>query len=222
MSALPAAVLFDMDGTLIDSEGLWLSAEISVMGRLGGTWTDEDQAHCLGGPLERVTAYMVDRSGSGARPEDVGTMLVDSMEQRLRDSPLAWRPGARDLLGECLALGVPTALVSASWARLIRAVASRIDGAVGGRAFTAVVAGDDVANSKPHPDPYLRAARLLAVAPADCLVLEDSPTGVASAVAAGCRVVAVPHIAVIDTPGVSVIDTLAGHGLAAIWATATR
>ena len=102
-SALPAAVLFDMDGTLIDSEGLWLDAEIAVMGSLGAAWSESDQAHCLGGPLERVADYMLVRSGSPLATEDVGLMLLDQMERRLRDSALAWRPGARSLLVACLA-----------------------------------------------------------------------------------------------------------------------
>lgn len=214
---LPAAVLFDMDGTLIDSEPLWLESEHEVMASLGGSWTDADQAVCLGGPLERVVDYMLERAGSDRPAEDVMVTLLDAMERRLRDTPLAWRPGARHLLVECLAEGVPTALVSASWGRLIRAVASRIDEAVGGIAFAAVVAGDDVQNTKPHPEPYLAAARTLGHAPANCLALEDSLTGVTSAVAAGCRVIAIPHITTIDTPGATAIATLEGETLATLW-----
>jgi HAD superfamily hydrolase (TIGR01509 family) len=214
---LPAAVLFDMDGTLIDSEGLWLDAEIAVMGSLGAGWTEADQAHCLGGPLERVADYMIDRSGSALPSDAVGVMLLDGMEQRLRDSPLSWRPGARALLVACREAGVPTALVSASWNRLIDAVSDKIATDIGTRPFDAVVAGDDVANSKPHPDPYLAAAAALGVDPADCLAVEDSPTGVRSAVAAGCRVVAVPHIAAVDDPGALVVETLSGRGLLDLW-----
>jgi HAD superfamily hydrolase (TIGR01509 family) len=215
---LPAAVLFDMDGTLIDSEPLWLEAEHEVMAALGGSWSDADQAVCLGGPLERVVDYMIERAGSDEPAARVMTTLLDAMERRLRETPLSWRPGAQALLAECLAAGVPTALVSASWGRLIRAVASRIDEAVGGTAFAVVVAGDDVQNTKPHPEPYLAAARALGHEPADCLALEDSPTGVTSAVAAGCRVVAIPHIASIDTRGAVAIPTLEGQTLPSLWA----
>jgi HAD superfamily hydrolase (TIGR01509 family) len=216
-SLLPAAVLFDMDGTLIDSEPLWLASEHDVMAALGGSWSDADQAFCLGGPLERVVDYMIERAGSDRPAADVMAMLLDIMERRLREAPLAWRPGAHALLSECLRLGVPTALVSASWARLIRAVESRIDEAVGGSAFAVVVAGDDVENTKPHPEPYLAAARTLGHAPDDCLALEDSRTGVTSAVAAGCRVVAIPHLGELDLPGPSVITTLEGESLASLW-----
>jgi HAD superfamily hydrolase (TIGR01509 family) len=217
VSALPGAVLFDMDGTLIDSEGLWLAAEIEVMASLGADWTQADQAHCLGGPLERVADYMIARSGADMTPEEVGTALLDGMEHRLRSTPLTWQPGARDLLDEVRSLGIPTALVSASWSRLIRAVADHVAEDLGPDVFDVVVAGDDVSRSKPHPEPYLTAARLADVDPARCLVIEDSPTGVASGAAAGCTVVAVPHIATIEVPGVLVVDSLAGWSVAALW-----
>jgi HAD superfamily hydrolase (TIGR01509 family) len=216
-TALPAAVLFDMDGTLIDSEGLWLDAEIAVMESLGAIWSESDQAHCLGGPLERVADYMLERSGSPVTSEAVGLMLLDEMERRLRDSPLAWRPGARALLVECRDAGVPTALVSASWNRLIDAVSDKIRTDIGMTPFDVVVAGDDVANSKPHPEPYLAASAALGVPPIDCLALEDSPTGVRSAVAAGCRVVAVPHIAAVDEPDALIVETLSGRHLHELW-----
>jgi HAD superfamily hydrolase (TIGR01509 family) len=219
---LPAAVLFDMDGTLIDSEGLWLDAEISVMGTLGSTWTEADQAHCLGGPLERVADYMIERSGAAASATDVGLMLLDAMEQLLRATPLAWRPGARSLLVECRSSHVPTALVSASWNRLIDAVSEKIADDIGMAPFDTVIAGDDVENSKPHPEPYLAAAAALGVAPHDCLALEDSPTGVRSAVNAGCRVVAIPHIATIDEPAVAIVRSLDGRGLQDLWEAASR
>ena len=220
--ALPAAVLFDMDGTLVDSEHLWLDAEIATMARLGSSWTEEDQRHCLGGPLERVAEYMVAISGTTTAAEAVGTMLLDEMEHRLRSTPLAWRPGARGLLLECRTRGIPTALVSASWNRLINAVAGKIHDDIRMTAFDAVVAGDDVAASKPHPDPYLRAAALLGVDPRDALAIEDSPTGVRSAVSAGCRVVAVPHIADVHEDGVAIIDSLVGRSLEDLWSATSR
>lgn len=217
---LPAAVLFDMDGTLIDSEGLWLDAEHAVMDGLGATWTPEDQAYCLGGPLERVADYMIARSGASVSTDEVGQRLLDEMEQRLRATPLLWQPGARALLLECRAAGVPTALVSASWARLIDAVSEQVEADLGLTAFDTVVAGDDVTNSKPHPEPYLTAAAALGHAPEACLALEDSPTGVRAAVAAGCRVIAIPHITDVQIDGAHVVRTLEGRSLAELWASA--
>ncbi|MDO8309156.1 MAG: HAD family phosphatase [Actinomycetota bacterium] len=214
----PDAVLFDMDGTLIDSEGLWLRAEEIVMARMGTGWTEADQRECLGGPVERVAQYMVAKASSDRDPVGVGTELLDEMESLLRSTPLAWQPGARSFLDDARRRGIPTALVSASWGRLIDAVSEQVEAEVGGPAFDVVVAGDEVEESKPHPEPYLTAASALGVAPERCLVLEDSPTGVASGVAAGCRVVAIPHLAMIDIPGVRVLASLTGHTAASLWA----
>jgi len=211
-------VLFDMDGTLIDSEHLWLKAEQLVMAHLGGTWSQEDQMHCLGGPLERVIDYMLAKVTTQITPDEAMELLLSSMEQLLRSTPLEWRPGARALLDETLSLGVPTALVTASWRRLIDAVEQAIDDDLGRKAFTLTIGGDEVENTKPHPEPYQEAAAQLGFAPADCLALEDSPTGAASALAAGCRVVAIPHIAAIaDDPGIAQIDTLEGRTLSELW-----
>ena len=210
---MPAlAVLFDLDGTLIDSEGLWWRAECRVVGDLGGEWRPEDQAHCLGGPLERVTVYMAERTGTAVAPEVIGVALLDEMERLLRSEPLEWRPGARELLIECRSLGVPTGLVSASHRRLLDAVDEAISREVrAAEAFDVTVAGDEVTNGKPHPEPYAAAARRLGLDIADCVVLEDSPTGVESGQASGAFVVAIPHIVPIaQAPHRRVIATLEG------------
>jgi HAD superfamily hydrolase (TIGR01509 family) len=222
MANRPQAVLFDMDGTLIDSEGLWLSAEVSVMDRLGGTWSPEDQSVCLGGPLERVAYYMLDRATVPCTVEEIMESILVEMEHRFRVSALGWRPGARRLLLDAREAGVPTALVSASWNRLIDAVSDKIRDDLGRDAFDVVIAGDDVANSKPHPEPYQTAADLLGVPTGDCLALEDSPTGVVSAVTAGCRVVAIPHLADIDADGAFVIHSLEGWTIESLWAASER
>lgn len=214
----PAAVLFDMDGTLIDSEHLWLMAEQSVMSGLGGEWTDADQAHCLGGPLERVATYMVSSVGSSRSAESVGMDLMDEVEHLMRREPVIWRPGARELLAETVALAVPTALVTASWRRLVQTLHERISTDIGVDPFTVIVPGDEVARSKPHPDPYLRAATLLSASPRASLAVEDSPTGVSSAVAAECNVLAVPHLAqAVFDPAVQVVSSLQGRSLESIW-----
>lgn len=214
---LPAAVLFDMDGTLVDTEGHWLDAEVHVMSLLGASWHPEDQVACLGGPLEKVTAHMRSRSGSALSDHEVGLLLMEAMEFRLRSTPPIWQPGARDLLQECRRLGVPTALVSASWSRLIRPVIEGMEADLTSSPFDVIVAGDDVSFSKPHPEPYVTAAGILGVRPDACLAIEDSPTGVTSARDAGCRVVAVPHLADVSHLGTAIVPSLAGLSLTDLW-----
>ena len=214
---LPAAVLFDLDGTLIDSEDLWWEAECEVVSDWGGTWTRADQAHCLGGPLERVTAYMAERTGADVDAGEIGRRLLEAMEHLLRSGDVQWRPGALELLVACRADGVPTALVSASHRLLLEAVADAVAHHPGmpDPAFDVTVAGDEVAQGKPHPEPYLAAARLLGVAIEDCIVVEDSPTGVASGQASGALVLAVPHLVyVADAPRRRVVTSLDGVTLA--------
>jgi HAD superfamily hydrolase (TIGR01509 family) len=210
---LPAAVLFDLDGTLIDSEDLWWEAECLTVAGWGGTWTREDQAHCLGGPLERVTTYMADRTGADVGAAVIGSRILDTMEGLLRSGNLDWRPGALELLVECRDRGVRTALVSNSHRRLLDAVADAVAHHPGipDPAFDATVAGDEVDEGKPHPEPYLSAAKALRVDIADCVVIEDSPTGVASGQASGAFVLAVPHlVAVPEAPRRVVLHTLDG------------
>lgn len=220
MSAVqPAAVLFDMDGTLIDSEHQWLRAETTVMERHGARWTEHDQLTCLGGPLEKVGDYMVAKLPHGDVTSQVLQMdVLAEMELLLRSEPLTWQPGARDLVRDALRRRIPTALVTASWRALIDAVHLTMSEDIGEDPFTVIVGGDEVANPKPHPDPYLAAALALAVDPVDCLAIEDSPTGVTSATTAACRVIAVPQLLEVPVAAnVRLVESLAGHSVASLW-----
>jgi HAD superfamily hydrolase (TIGR01509 family) len=198
------AVLFDMDGLLVDSEPLWLAAETAVMARLGADWTVGDQAQLLGGSLDRTVRYLLAKARRPAPPEEVGEWLMSGVAELVRDRGVPVQPGARELLAEVVAAGLPHALVTGSERRFMEAVLART-----GLRFDALVCAEDVSVTKPDPEPYLLAAKLLGVDPARCYALEDSPNGVASAEAAGCRVIAVPSLVPIEpAPGRTVVRSL--------------
>lgn len=184
------AVLLDMDGTLVDTEGFWWDTEVSVFKDLGHPLDEAWRDVVVGGPMTRSAGYLIEATGADITLAELTVLLNDRFEERIGlDVPLM--PGAARLLAELARHGVPTALVSASHRRII----DRVLESVGRHHFHLTVAGDEVLNTKPHPDPYLLAARGLNAAPERCAVIEDTATGVASAEAAGCRVVAVPSVA---------------------------
>jgi HAD superfamily hydrolase (TIGR01509 family) len=198
------AVLFDMDGLLIDSEPLWLQVETDVMARLGAEWTEADQAQLIGGSLGRSLGYMLSRATRPEPPEVVAQWLMSGIAERVRDHGVPLQPGARELLAEVAAAGLPYGLVTSSERRFMNEVLAST-----GLRFDVLVCADDVTLTKPDPEPYLLAAKLIGVPPGDCFALEDSPRGVASAQAAGCRVIAVPSLAPIEAaPGRTVVRSL--------------
>ncbi|MEZ0071071.1 HAD family hydrolase [Planotetraspora sp. GP83] len=183
------AVLFDMDGLLVDTEHVWFEVEAEVVTRLGGSWGPEHQEQLVGGSWERTVAYMLALTETDVDPAIVGEWLIDGMESRLAGG-VTPMPGALELLRSLGDHGVRTALVTSS----LRVIADAVLKSIGREFFEVIVTADDVTCTKPHPEPYLTAAGLLSVDPARCAVLEDSPNGVASATAAGFRVVAVPSV----------------------------
>jgi HAD superfamily hydrolase (TIGR01509 family) len=197
-------VLFDMDGLLVDTEPLWFETEIEVMARLGAPWTKEDQEALLGGSMERTVGYLLAKATRPAPPADVARWMMEGMLNRAADGRIVVRPGARELLAEVAAAGVPYALVTSSQREFAEAV---LVGA--GFRFPVTVTGEDVARTKPDPEPYRLAAKLLDVDPAACVAIEDSPNGVVSATEAGCRVIAVPSLVPIPpAPGRLVTHSL--------------
>ncbi|MFG2090074.1 MULTISPECIES: HAD family hydrolase [unclassified Spirillospora] len=208
----PQAVLFDMDGLLIDSERVWLEVESEVMAWLGGEWSPAHQERLVGGSLDIAVRYMLELTGADADPGEVGRRMLDGMAERL-GTCVPMMPGAKDLLSEIRAAGVTAALVSSSHRRLIEPVLD----AVGREHFALSVAGDEVSRTKPDPEPYLTAAARLGADPARCVVLEDSPNGVAAAEAAGCVTVAVPGVLPIPpVPGRVVVASLREVSLATL------
>ncbi|MBT2389364.1 HAD family phosphatase [Streptomyces sp. ISL-1] len=184
------AVFLDMDGTLVDTEGFWWDAEVEVFADLGHELDQAWRDVVVGGPMTRSAGYLIEATGADITLAELTVLLNDRFEDRIgRGVPLM--PGAARLLAELAAHEVPTALVSASHRRII----DRVLASLGPQHFALSVAGDEVSRTKPHPDPYLLAARGLGAVPARCAVIEDTATGVAAAEAAGCRVVAVPSVA---------------------------
>jgi HAD superfamily hydrolase (TIGR01509 family) len=199
------AVLFDMDGLLVDSEPLWFVVEREVAERLGAPWGDADQEALIGGSLERTVSHLLAKAGGAATAGrgDVARWLVEGMARLVLARGLPLQPGAARLLAALDAAGVPCALVTASSRAIMEAVLK-----VTGLSFGVTVCGEDVRRGKPDPEPYLRAAALLGVPPAGCVVLEDSPTGIAAARAAGCPVIAVPSVPVSPGPGIITVESL--------------
>jgi HAD superfamily hydrolase (TIGR01509 family) len=206
--ARPAAVLFDMDGTLVDTEPYWMEAETALIHEYGGVWTHEDALTLVGNGL--MDSAMILRSrGVDLAPEAIIDLLTDRVLERI-DEHVPWRAGSLELLTAVRAAGIPTALVTMSIGRM----AHRIVAAMPPGSFDVIVPGDGIP-AKPLPDPYLIAAERLGVDPRDTLAIEDSEPGVASAVAAGAATIAMPlHIALPESPAYTLwADGPEGKGL---------
>lgn len=217
LGSLPRAVLLDMDGTLVDTEDFWWDAEVEVFGALGHVLSEEHREVVVGGPMTRSAGYLIEVTGADITLDEVRSLLNSAFLRRL-DQGVPLMPGARRLLTELAAHRVPTALVSASH----REVIDRMLRSLGAEFFATTVAGDELARTKPHPDPYLTAALRLGAEPARCVAVEDTATGVASAEAAGCRVLAVPSVAAIPpAAGRTVVDSLEAVDLAFLRGLAT-
>ncbi|MFD5522397.1 HAD family hydrolase [Streptomyces sp. NPDC127066] len=198
------AVLLDMDGTLVDTEGFWWDVEVEVFAALGHALDDSWRHVVVGGPMTRSAGFLIEATGADITLPELSVLLNDGFEERIGHS-LPLMPGAARLLAELAAHEIPTALVSASHRRII----DRVLGAIGSHFFALTVAGDEVERTKPFPDPYLLAAARLDAEPARCAVIEDTSTGVASAEAAGCQVIAVPSVAPIaPAPRRTVVNSL--------------
>jgi HAD superfamily hydrolase (TIGR01509 family) len=209
-SPFPSAVLWDMDGTLVDSEPYWIAEERALVESYGGTWTHADALALVGNPLIVSATYIVQRAGVPLTPVEVVERLVAGVGARLRQQ-VPWRPGVRELLAELNEAGVPCALVTMSY----RVLTDLLVAALPEGALQVVVSGDEVTHGKPHPEPYLTAAARLGIDPGAAVAIEDSEAGARSAAAAGVAVIVVPNVkAVPPIPGTVQVPTLAGVGAA--------
>jgi HAD superfamily hydrolase (TIGR01509 family) len=209
--AVPAAVLWDMDGTLLNTEPYWMAAETELVEAHGGTWSHEQGLAMVGQPLQ-VSAAILRDHGVDLPLEQIVDFLVDRVvEEVAREVP--WQPGARELLTALAEAGVPCALVTMSYRRLAEPFAAAAPAGV----FRTIVAGDEVTHGKPHPEAYLTAAARLGVDPARCVAVEDSPAGIGSALAAGARTIGVEvMVPVTPAPGLSRVASLADLDVAAL------
>lgn len=188
------AVLWDMDGTLVDTEPYWLAAQSEIARKYGLQWTSDDGRQTVGQAMP-VTATILQERGVPLSNEEIINELLERVVAKL-EGGIPWLPGAETILAELAAAHIPSALVTMAFSP----VATRVASAAPIGTFHAVVAGDAVPQGKPHPAPYLAAAELLSVHPSNCVAVEDSVSGTTSAQAAGMEVVVVPGV-VQPSPG---------------------
>ena len=193
MSNFFEAVFFDMDGLMVDSEPEWFQSEVEVTSPFGYTWLEVDQIACLGGPLSKVGQYMFDKCGRQRSPEYFTQALIDTQVARMRGNTPTM-PGAMELVRELQSHGIKTALVSASPRNIVDAVLDN----VGHDLFPFSISADDVQKTKPDPEGYLKAASMSGSEITNCLVFEDSLTGMNAAIASGAYLIGVPHLVTIE------------------------
>jgi HAD superfamily hydrolase (TIGR01509 family) len=198
------AVLWDLDGTLVDTEPYWIAAEYRLVEAFGDSWSDAHAHALVGNPLLVSAAYLREHGGVDLPLSEIVDRLLAEVIADVRRE-VVWRPGVRRLLAELRAARVPCAMVTMSYEDLARTVADRLPAGT----FATLVTGDQVSNGKPDPEAYLTAAARLGVEPSRCLAIEDSPAGVASAEAAGCVVIGVRNqVPLAAAPGRTVLDDL--------------
>ena len=200
------AVLFDMDGTIIDSEPYWMASEQALAAEHNGTWTANDGLDIIGMDLDESSKVFKDRANIPLEPEEIKNRLTNDVQSKLA-KVVPWRPGAQELLLELRRRNVKTALVTMALHRM----AQQVVDAITFDAFDVIVAGDDVTRGKPHPEAYEKAAALLGFHPSKCIAFEDSVTGLTSAEAAGTYAIGIPNIIEIpQKPGRVIWPTLEG------------
>ena len=201
------AVLWDLDGTILDSDPLWGRAEAEMLARYGIEYTDEIRDMLIGSGLwdaaERFRELGVELSA-----DEIVAEWVEHVGPAIGRGEAEWRPGARELIGSLRGAGIPCALVTMS----VRSLADRVLALLPPGSFAVVIAGDEVAWPKPHPEPYLLAAAALGVSIERCVVIEDSPTGIHAGNASGAVTIGVPNmVSLREAPAHALWSTLEGR-----------
>lgn len=203
---LPEAVIWDLDGTVIDSEEYWIIAETEIVERFGGVWTHEDGLAVVGNGLIDTAVIMRER-GVDMPLDDIIHLMSSRVIEQINVA-VPWRPGAPELMQSLHRAGVRQAIATMALTEMAHLIAESVPDVD----FAAIVAGDQVTRSKPHPEAYLSAAERLGVDPRDCVAIEDSPLGVQAAAAAGAVTIGVPLLLDLsDSPAHVLWPTLAGR-----------
>ncbi len=183
------AVLWDLDGTLVDTEGYWQAAEERLAASYGKPWSTEQAQQLVGSDLMDSARHVRDALEIDLTPDEIVRTLIDDVLLHL-NKEVPWRPGAKELLLALKEAGVRLGLVTMSYQRMLDPVLAELPKDI----FEFIVTGDTATRGKPNPEPYLQGAAGLGVEPRHCLAIEDSETGATSAERAGCQVVVVPHL----------------------------
>ncbi len=186
-NTFPAAILFDHDGTLVDTEPVWAAAKVALAAEFGGTWTEQDTLDCLGLSMQFTLDRLRER-GVNLPDEEINNLLVAKVHETLAQQPVEFLPGIERFLSEVRKAQIPAAIVT----NATTSVARRTANAAPEGTFSVIIGNDETTHPKPNPQPYLLAAERLGVDPTQCVAIEDSPSGVRSASAAGMRVIVVP------------------------------
>jgi HAD superfamily hydrolase (TIGR01509 family) len=192
----PKAVLWDLDGTLVDTEPYWIATEFALAAEHGATWSQAHALELVGNDLVTSGHYIREVMGLEMSAEEVVEYLLDGVAAQM-ELAVPWRPGAVELLASLRVAEVPCGLVTMSYLRLVAPIVKGLPP----ETFRVIVTGDQVERGKPHPEPYLTAAAALGLAPGECVAIEDSNTGATSAEEAGCPVLVVEnHVEVAPGP----------------------
>lgn len=201
---IPAAILWDMDGTLIDTEPAWVSAEQTLLSEWSLTMRPEDVTDWVGIGLWDL-AHIFRERGVQLTPDAIVQRLTDLVNEHVFAADLAWRPGARELAQAVTEAGIPNVLVTMSTRGQAEAVIARLPKGT----FTGIVAGEDARRPKPYPDPYVQGAAVVGAHPAQCVAIEDSVIGSTSAHSSGAFVIGVPNLVDLrDAPVHHLADSL--------------
>jgi HAD superfamily hydrolase (TIGR01509 family) len=200
------AVLWDMDGTLVDTEPYWIDTEYAMADKYGATWSKAHALELVGSDLIDSGRYIQKVMRLSLSPAEIVEELLDGVVAMV-EREVPWRPGAVELLASLHEAGVRCGLVTMSYQRFVAPILAHLPP----ETFRVVVTGDQVEYGKPHPEPYLTAAAALGVSPDRCVAIEDSNTGAKSAEHAGCLVLVVEnHVPVLDGPRRVFRDSLEG------------